>query len=755
MSIPKKVSYYKKPENLTVEEWQIALRRQFGIEQNFELKNTGEHPFFSDFEVFNPETSKTYKVAIRNWEFGMNFCSCPDFKVNGLGTCKHIEYVLYKLKQNENNLQYLNKHAVLPYSSLSLKYEDERKLYLRIGTENHDIINRHAADFFDKEGFSKPGKELHMDEFIHSMQEKLPDFKVYPDVYEYIGNLRKYHERQNKLKQLFSDGIKSSLFEDIIKTRLYLYQKEGVLSMLKAGRALIADEMGLGKTIQAIAATEVLIDYFGAKNVLIICPTSLKYQWKSEIEKFTNREVIVIEGLIHKRRESYKSKVIYKILSYGVIKNDLKYINEMTPDLVILDEAQRIKNWKTQTAQAVKKIVSEYVIVLTGTPLENRLEELHSIIEYIDRYKFGALFRFLYNHQVTDSSGKIIGYKNLNEINKSLNGVLIRRTKKEILDQLPGRIDKNYFVEMTEEQMNYHESYYDIVAKLVFKWRKIGYLNEEDRQRLLIALNCMRMVCDSTYILNQNERHDTKIREIIQLIEEIFENNEDKIVIFSQWKRMLDLLANELEERSIPFEFLHGLIPSPKRKQLIDNFHQNENTRIFLSTDAGGVGLNLQCASIVINIDIPWNPAVLEQRIARIYRLGQKNHVRVINFISHKSIEHRILYLLDFKKSVFKGVLDDGEDTVMLNENEYAGFMKSVEVLTKVEMENPGGLQRKYTENEAVGQNIITTDDSHEVVRQKEKAILKSEGQIEITKSKGKNFLKRIFNKLKKLLKIR
>ncbi|GAJ19202.1 unnamed protein product, partial [marine sediment metagenome] len=210
-------------------------------------------------------------------------------------------------------------------------------------------------------------------EFIEEVQDRYPDFKVYPDVIEYVTNCKSNTERIKKIDSIFENGINSKYFDNIIKTKLYTYQKEGILKALKAGRVLIADEMGLGKTIQAIAATEVLANHFNVKNVFIIAPTSLKYQWKTEIEKFCGREVCVIEGLIHKRTEQYKSGAFYKILTYGVVRNDIDYINNSNPDLIILDEAQRIKNWKTQTAQSVKKLFSEFTMVLTGTPLENRV----------------------------------------------------------------------------------------------------------------------------------------------------------------------------------------------------------------------------------------------------------------------------------------------------------------------------------------------------------------------------------------------
>jgi len=346
-------------------------------------------------------------------------------------------------------------------------------------------------------------------------------------------------------------------------------------------------------------------------------------------------------------------------------------------DLVILDEAQRIKNWKTKTSQHVKNIPSRYAVVLTGTPLENRIDELHSIVAFVDKYRLGPLFKFLYQHQVVDNSGKVVGYTDLNKVGESIKSILIRRTKKEVLKQLPERMDKNYFVPVTDEQARIHEEYYDMVCRLVKKWRKHKFLSEQDRQRLMIGLNCMRMVSDSTYILDQKTRHDTKIDELMTLLQEIFENRE-KVVIFSQWERMTRLVANELDALKVSYQYLHGGVPSIKRKDLLTNFREDKDCLVFLSTDAGGVGLNLQSASILINLDIPWNPAVLEQRIGRIHRLGQHKPVNIINFISKGTIEENLLGLLSFKKSVFAGVLDNGENIVFMGEGKLKQFMNSV-----------------------------------------------------------------------------
>jgi SNF2 family DNA or RNA helicase len=349
---------------------------------------------------------------------------------------------------------------------------------------------------------------------------------------------------------------------------------------------------------------------------------------------------------------------------------------------VILDEAQRIKNWNTRTARSVKRIASPYAIVLTGTPLENRLEELVSIVEFIDKHRLGPTFRFLADHQVHDEHGKVIGYRNLDRIGKTLAPILIRRNKGEVLSQLPERLDKNFFVPMTPEQNRHHEENRELVARLVYKWRKYKFLSEADQRRLMIALQNMRMSCDSTYLLDHETDFGVKADELATLLDEVLEQPGSKAVIFSQWLRMHELLVRRIEKKPFDHVLFHGGIAGSHRKGLVDRFREDDRCRAFLATDAGGVGLNLQHASVVVNMDLPWNPAVLEQRIGRVHRLGQRLPVRVVNFVAQGTIEEGMLSVLQFKKSLFAGVLDGGEKEVFLGGSRLNRFMETVEKTT-------------------------------------------------------------------------
>ncbi|MEI7725531.1 MAG: DEAD/DEAH box helicase [Bacteroidota bacterium] len=692
------VPYHRKPTNLSLEAWQVALRKQFVSDKSFGIKKLDGHQVFSDYSVYNPETKNTYKVAIRNNEQVMNFCSCLDFKTNHLGTCKHIEAVLQKIQSTPRLAALLHKGHTPPYTSVYLQYGKERQIKLRIGTDNLIRFKNMAWKYFDKEMKLTPFGFANFEQFQSKAASIDPDFRCYEDALEFILESREKKQRHGWVDERYPTGEE---LHGIMSTQLFPYQQQGILFAAKAGRSLIADEMGLGKTIQAIGVAEVLKNETGVSSVLIICPTSLKYQWQSEIQRFTTSAVQVIEGLPHLRLGQYESTAFYKIVSYHTLSHDLHAINAVEFDLVILDEAQRIKNWKTKIAQSVKKVRSPYALVLTGTPLENKLEDLYSIIQFVDPFKLGPYYQFLDYYQVKNETGRVVGYKHLHEITRKLSDIMIRRTKKEVMAQLPERMDKTLFVTMTEQQMELHIEFSDLVARLVNKWKHMGFLNEKDRQRLMINLNLMRMVCDSTYILDQQTRYDTKIGELMNILDEYLDGNEEKVVVFSQWERMTRLVARELDERHIGYRYLNGNVPSRNRKELFDHFNSDPSCRVFLSTDAGSTGLNLQSASMIINLDIPWNPAVLEQRIGRVHRYGQQKKVSVINFVSTGTIEHRMIGVLNFKSSLFDGILNDGEDSIFLGEDKFREFMKTVEGITTMPSADAAPLIQIPTDIEA------------------------------------------------------
>ncbi len=675
-----KISNIHCPKDMSKEDWQHALRQQTA--KNEFLSITGPDDSGCVFTVGNPKSGRKYSVEFFGKDIPYNRCECMDFRTNQLGTCKHIEAVaLY-----ENGKYATAKPRHPEHSSVLVNYPVGRKIQLRIGEWRPDEIRSVAKDFFDENGFLI-NPDFDPSEFISKATKIDPDF-LWED--EAFNLLLASREKNYRIK-LINDKYAESNLADLLKIKLHPYQVQGVKFAFAGGRTINADEMGLGKTVQAIATAELLRREGLVQSVIVICPTSLKYQWLSEIKRFTNSSALVIEGDLLKRKEQFADPTFfYKICSFHAISNNVKSGHIPTADMIVYDELQRLKNWDTQMGKQLRKLNSQYVMALSGTPLENKLNELYSVTQFVNQFLLGPIYRFTDDTTIHDDTGRIIGYKNLHHVAEMMRDTMIRRRKADVKIQMPGRTDTNMFVPMTKEQMAIHDEYQNQVSILVDKWRRFKFLSETDRKRLLLFLSMMRMVCDSTFIIDQKSRHDTKIEEIKEIISNMLESSTEKVVIFSQWERMLRILSQDLGKEGVEFCFLHGGVPSAKRKQLIDRFRDNPDCRIFLSTDAGATGLNLQSASLLINIDLPWNPAVLEQRIARIYRLGQKNPVQIINMVARGTIEERMLSTLKFKSNLAAGILDGGQDAVFLENNKFGRIIEMVEdVISEDKEEEP------------------------------------------------------------------
>lgn len=672
------ISTTHRPENMSYEEWQRALRREVAGTDSFGIRG----PYGNDdvYVVSSARSGRTYRVHFYGPGSSDNRCECMDYKTNRLGTCKHIEAL--SLAREDRRVRPPRPTPAHPF--VYVDYPAGRKIKIYRGESVSAELNSLIDTLFD--GVDEL-KDLQCDpsEFIRRAKEIDASFEWEPDA---LGILIDERDRARR-RRIIQEKYATSLFDGLIATSLHPYQADGVRFAFAEGRTINADEMGLGKTVQAIATAELLKREGLVGSVLIICPTSLKYQWLSEIRRFTRSSVIVVEGDMLKRRNQLDDlRYFYKICSFQSMSNNLKADFIPQADMVIYDELQRLKNRDTQMGKQLRKLQSQYVMALSGTPLENKLDELYSVTQLVDQYVLGPYYKFRAETTLTDELGKIVGYRNLHDVAQRLRHTLIRRRKADVKLQMPARTDTILFVPMTKEQRAIHEEYQYQVSMLIDKWHRFKFLSEADRKRLLLFLSMMRMVCDSTFVLDQKSRHDTKIEEIKAIVSNMLDEGSGKVVIFSQWERMLRILAGELKDAGMDFCFLHGAVPSVKRKDLIDRFRDDPDCRIFLSTDAGSTGLNLQSASLLINIDLPWNPAVLEQRIARIYRLGQNNPVQIINMVAKGTIEERMLSTLNFKSNLAAGILDGGEDAVFIENSKFDRIVETVDSIITPESQD-------------------------------------------------------------------
>jgi superfamily II DNA or RNA helicase/REP element-mobilizing transposase RayT len=462
----------------------------------------------------------------------------------------------------------------------------------------------------------------------------------------------------------------SPLDELISSVHLYPFQREGVAFLVTNGRALLADDMGLGKTIQAIAAAVYLKQTQGLKRALVICPASLKYQWQAEIKRFTGERAEVIGGEPAERESIYRAtaheggfilpqdKAFFYIVNYELVHRDLDQLKKLDPDLLIVDEAQRVKNFRTKTAQAVFELPAPRAFVLTGTPLENQLMELFTIVRFIDERALGRNpVAFRERYVIQDHFGGILGYQRVDEVTRKIASITLRRTKEQTLTELPELIEVPRWLELTGTQRKLYQELQGQAREMLAQhvWDGVQTNNA------LTVLQRLRETCDTAELIDPELRDSQKLEELLSLLEDEVRTLGRQALIFTQWTRMGEILMRELKQAKFAPAFLHGGVPANQRPEMVRRF-QDGRDRILVSTDAGGTGLNLQAASLVVNYDLPFNPAKLSQRIARAHRLGQTGSVVVVNLLSRGTVEEKMVRILSEKRELFQDVFGEISD---------------------------------------------------------------------------------------------
>ena len=632
----------------------------------------GEHTLIN-------EKGRSYKITLHDFKDKTGYINNIDWKTNKLGTTKHIMYLFNYLEENQAQTQKLLK--TFPFIDIYTDPLNDYKISW-FYPETLDLFEEKLLkSYFKNQTFIEDSQLPSFFSFINKARD-FERIKIREEVFE---KMETYFET-NELDQIKQQ---TTLNFDSIKATLYPYQKEGVAFSVFKKAVIIADEMGLGKTLQAISTAILKKDIFSFKKTLVICPASVKNQWKNEVLKFTDEKAVVIEGAPDERNALYANDdSFFHIINYETVLRDLPFINKAHYDFVILDEAQKIKNYETRTANAVKGIRKKHALVITGTPLENKLLDLYSIVQFLDQYFLSPQWEFSYQHCIFDTNykNKINGYYNLQNLKERLSSILLRREKQEVFEQLPNVIQKDIFVSLSNEQADLHSSFARGIASILAKKFKTTF----DWQKLMHLLTNMRMVCNSTYLIDKETHHSPKLVELKDILLEklAIKTTPTKIIIFSEWVTMLAIIGDMLKKEGVVFTKLTGKVPVKKRGELIKEFENNPECKVFLSSESGGTGLNLQVADTVINFELPWNPAKKNQRIGRINRIGQKKQkLHVFNLLSYNSIEMKIATGLLLKQNLFEGVLSAGSytDEVDFSEKGKSQFMRQLEEVIKAD----------------------------------------------------------------------
>lgn len=453
-----------------------------------------------------------------------------------------------------------------------------------------------------------------------------------------------------------------------LKSILRNYQKVGfrwLKTMAEYGFCgILADDMGIGKTLQVITLLEDEKQRNTGSITLVVCPSSLILNWESEISKFSKTlSCILVNGSSDERKRQISDCVDYDIVvtSYDYLKRDVDYYEDIAFTYEIIDEAQYIKNHMTKNAQAVKKINATHRFALTGTPIENSLAELWSIFDflmpgYLYSYRY---FKSVFELPIVKEQDQIT----LKELKRLVEPFILRRIKKDVLKELPEKVEHTMLVEMDEESRKLYMANLAIIKDdLNQNFKEKGF--ENSRIMILSMLTRLRQLCcDPRLIYDNYQGVGSKVEACVEYLESCISSNK-KVLLFSQFTSLLSLIEKELEKRGIEYYLLKGSTPKLLRQQYVNSFNQDKTPVFLISLKAGGTGLNLTSAEVVIHFDPWWNVSAQNQATDRAYRIGQHNNVQVVKLIAKDTIEEKIMHLQSLKQDLSDSIIHENEGII-------------------------------------------------------------------------------------------
>jgi len=477
-------------------------------------------------------------------------------------------------------------------------------------------------------------------------------FKPTPDVLDIYQRKVKYDLRiENILDKKLEPEI-----DNRIKTTglpLFDYQKLGVNFLEVTKSSILGDEPGTGKSLQSLTCTEIN----DMKKVLIVCPSSLKLNWRDEIIKWLKikeEQIVIIDGPKKKRDIAWNQEEKFFIMNYELLLKDIDEIKKIYWDVIIADEATRISNPRAKQAQAIKKIPAKRKYALTGTPLNNSIQDIWSILDFCQPKLLGSYWHFIDKYCVKDFFGNVSGYKNLGELKEMIQQYMIRRPKSEVLKELPELMYENIYVEFTtKERQIYNALKEEIIAEL----KENEVLAFSNLKNALVKMVRLKQATGSLELIS-NYTISSKIFILKELLKDIL-HDDSKVLIYTQFAEMAKILERELNEYK-PLLII-GEVDLKQRNANIIKFTDKDENKVMILTEAGNYGLNLQRAKYMIHYDLPWSISKIEQREGRAHRQGQTNKVTVFNLLVQDSIDEYILKILQRKQNMSEGMLGDKE----------------------------------------------------------------------------------------------
>ncbi len=643
--------------------------RNFEYEKEFLNFLSGLHPDFDE-----QKTEGIFYIHIDDMTKDLWFYHFFDqlkkenIEIYGLKNLKKFKYSPYKAKIQTgitSGIDWFDVNIEVSFGNQQISLKDLKKAI--VNKEKFIKLNDNSIGILPEEWLEKM-----LGYFKHGTIEK-DTLKISKLKFSIIDKLFEDIDQEEILEEIYAKKQQLKQFDKIHKVRvpkeitaeLRNYQKEGLnwlhfLNKMKWG-GILADDMGLGKTLQVIALLQAVVKKTKTPN-LIVVPTSLLFNWKNELEKFAPK----LKFAFYYGADREKTTKIFKqndlvVTTYGMLTRDIEFLTKQSFNYVILDESQAIKNPNSLRYKAALLLKAKNRLTLTGTPIENSTFDLFAQMNFVNPGFFGSVKDFKTNYAIPiDKNGEKDA---ANELQTLISPFVLRRTKEQVAKELPPKVEDVLYCELLPEQQKIYDAYKNDFRNLILNKIETDGLNKS-KMYVLAALTKLRQICDAPYLLKDKHINTKQSAKIKLLLEHINEKTaHHKILIFSQFTSMLALIKEELDKQNFLYEYLDGKSSHKKREESVNNFQTNNNIRVFLiSLKAGGTGLNLTAADYVYIVDPWWNPAVENQAIDRVYRIGQDKNVMAYRIIAKNTIEEKILELQSKKKQLASDIIQTDEN---------------------------------------------------------------------------------------------
>lgn len=645
----------------------LIIKRNQEAEENFISKLQHLHSQFIRPEKSNSLILKGMDVLRNNWFFlfidAMKEMKVP---VYGFETLRHFRFNTARPSTHihvSSGLDWFDAKVEIEFGEQRVGISDIKHALLNkqsfvqlqdgtLGILPEEWLKKYALLFKVGEGKSN---KLRLSKYHMSIIDELYENR---DETEMSFALDEKFERLREFKNIPEIDAPDHLQSVLRPYQTSGYQWLNYLNDVGWG-GILADDMGLGKTIQALTMLHHYKSSYGSVKALVICPTTLIYNWRNEVEKFTpSLSWHIHHGSMRTRDAEVLQKNNIIITTYGTLRSDISLLLKIFFDYVILDESQAIKNPSSKVTKAANLLTAKNRLCMSGTPLQNNTFDIFAQMNFLNPGLLGSMEYF--RNEFATPIDKFGEQEQKEHLRKLLYPFILRRTKEQVAKDLPDKTETILFCEMEKEQRNIYEAYRNSYRDKILQTIDVQGI-DKSQLTILQGLMKLRQICDSPAILNEEEKYPNHSIKLEELAREIAENiGHHKALVFSQFLDMLALIKGKLKEQNVPYEYFDGSTSAADREKAIQNFQNNDECRVFLiSLKAGGVGLNLTAADYVYIVDPWWNPAVEQQAIDRTHRIGQTKNIFAYRMICIDTIEDKILQLQERKRKLASELIAD------------------------------------------------------------------------------------------------